>query len=59
MHAPGEYVAYILYEKNRMEEWVGGLEKGMEDLFLQDVENMKITEGDETLIVTFDLKGAR
>jgi hypothetical protein len=57
IHLPDEFASYIPIEKNRLEENVGSLEKGMEDLFLQDVRNIEIIEGDETLIVNFNLKG--
>jgi PKD repeat protein len=56
-HAPGEFAAHIPFEHEWLEKNIKGLEKGMEDLFLQDVQNIKITEGDETLLVTFNLKG--
>jgi len=57
MHAPGEYAAYIPFEKERFEKSVGDVERGIEDLFLQDVQDINITEGDETLLMTFNLKG--
>lgn len=57
IHAPGEFATYIPYEKNRLGENVDSLEKGIEDLFLQDVRNINITEAKETLLVTFDLNG--
>ena len=56
MHLPAEYATYIPYEKERFEKNIEGVEKGMEDLFLQDVQNINITEGNETLLVTFNLK---
>jgi hypothetical protein len=40
-----------------LEENINSLEKGMEDLFLQDVKNIEITEGNESLILTFSLVG--
>nr|QNO44835.1 hypothetical protein OMIELODL_00005 [Methanosarcinales archaeon ANME-2c ERB4]QNO46584.1 hypothetical protein DLPLDLPG_00004 [Methanosarcinales archaeon ANME-2c ERB4] len=57
MHAPSEYAAYTPFEKERLEENVEGVEKGIEDLFLQDVQNITITEGNETIIITFNLVG--
>jgi Mg-chelatase subunit ChlD len=57
IHVPSELVSYIPIEKNRLKENVDSLEKGMEDLFLQDVMNIEIIEGNETLIVNFNLKG--
>jgi len=43
--------AHELLENNRE-----GVEKGMEDLFLQDVEAVQIAKEDETLVVRFNLK---
>jgi hypothetical protein len=57
MHAPEEYAAYTPFEKERLEENVEGVEKGIEDLFLQDVQNITITEENETIIITFNLIG--
>ncbi|MEA1998763.1 MAG: hypothetical protein U9N61_05500 [Euryarchaeota archaeon] len=57
MHAPSEYAAHTPFEKERLEENVEGVEKGIEDLFLQDVQNITITEGNETIIITFNLIG--
>jgi hypothetical protein len=56
-HAPGEYASYIPFYKGQMENNIEDVEKGIEDLFLQDVEDIRITWGDETLLVTFNLKG--
>ena len=56
-HVLGELVVHIPYEKNRLERNIERLEKGMEDLFLQDVQDIEITEEPETLIITFKLKG--
>jgi hypothetical protein len=57
IHLPDEFASYTPIEKDRLEENVDSLEKGMEDLFLQDVRNIEIVEGNENLIVTFTLKG--
>jgi hypothetical protein len=57
INAPGEFASYIPYEKKRLEENINSLEKGVEDLLLQEVKNIKIIEGDETIILTFDLRG--
>jgi hypothetical protein len=56
-HAPGEYAAYIPFEKERFEKSVGDVERGIEDLFLQDVDNINITGREETFLVTFNLIG--
>jgi hypothetical protein len=57
INAPGAFSAYIPYETKRLEEHINSLEKGVEDLLLQEVENIKIIEGNETIILTFDLLG--
>jgi biopolymer transport protein ExbD len=57
IHVPSELVSCIPIEKNRLEENIDSLEKGVEDLLLQEVENIKIIEGNETIILTFDLLG--
>jgi len=57
LHAPGEYAAYTPFEKEMLEENVEGVEKGIENLFLQDVQNITITEGNETISITFNLIG--
>jgi len=57
IYTPGEYAAYVPFEKKRLEDEVEAVEKGMEDLFLQDVEAIKIVEGDDkTLFISFNLK---
>jgi hypothetical protein len=43
-------------EWEQFEKNIESVEKGMEDLFLQDVEDIKVTEENETLIVRFNLK---
>jgi|GEM_PF-5002919 len=57
IHCPGEYAVYLPFEQERLEKNIGDLEKGIEQLFLQDVQNIKITEENESLLITFDLKG--
>jgi PKD repeat protein len=57
IHCPGEYAAYLPSEREKLEKNIGDLEKGMEQLFLQDVQNIKITYEHETVLITFDLKG--
>jgi len=56
-YVPGKYALYIPFYKDQMENNIEDVEKGIEDLFLQDVEDIRITWGDETLLITFDLKG--
>ena len=56
VHYPAEYVGYLLFAHERFEKNIESVEKGMEDLFLQDVEDITITEVGETLIVRFNLK---
>ena len=57
IHCPGEYAVYLPLERKRLEKNIGDLEKGIEQLLLQDVQNIKITQENETLLITFNLKG--
>ena len=57
IHCPGEYAAYLPFERERLEKNIADLEKGLEQLLLQDVRNIKITRKNETILITFDLKG--
>jgi hypothetical protein len=57
IHVPSELASYIPYETKRLEENIDSLEKGVEDLLLQEVKNTKIIEGNDTIILTFDLLG--
>ena len=56
IHYPGEYAGYMLLAHEQFEKNIESVEKGMEDLFLQDVEDIKVTEENEILIVRFNLK---
>ena len=52
INVPGEFSSYIPYETKRLEENINSLEKGVEDLLLlQEVKNIKIIEGNETIIL--------
>jgi len=55
IHYPSDYAEYIMFAHELFKRNIEGVEKGMEDLFLQDVADIKVTEGDENLIVRFNL----
>jgi len=57
MYVPGHLALYIPYEVDRLGRNIEDVEKGVEDLFLQDVQDIEITEEPETLVVNFNLKG--
>jgi hypothetical protein len=57
MYVPGPLAGYMPYEVDRLGRNIEDVEKGVEDLFLQDVQDIEITEEPETLVVNFNLKG--
>ncbi|MBN1762118.1 MAG: hypothetical protein JW878_03425 [Methanomicrobia archaeon] len=57
IYYPSKYAEYLPFAHELFKNNIESVEKGIEDLLLHDVQDIKITRGDETLIVTFTLKG--
>lgn len=57
IHYPGEVSVYLQVARQTLQENIADFEKGNEQLFLQDVQNIQIAEDNGTLVITFSLIG--